>query len=228
MKAIRSSERPWILLALFILGTALFSARVAGQGESWQVIRADYGYNSLRTDVTDLLTDLISRGGVNGRVAVNNQTMGGDPAVGKDKTLRVFAKNRRGEQHEFDYREDSYLDATIFSVRRDDADDYRRDRDDGRGYPRYDRGDDYGGKYRQDFRGLAILWGFYGVQGKTIDVTGLLRRMVRDGALTVVVNNSSMGGDPAIGADKMLIVIYRYQGREQAVAIAEDSRLTIP
>jgi hypothetical protein len=42
------------------------------------------------------------------------------------------------------------------------------------------------------------------------------------------VNNGNLGGDPAIGADKVLIVIYRYQGQEQAAAIREGNRLTIP
>src|SRR5205823_12205906 len=58
------------------------------QEEGWQIQRGDYGFKNQRSDVTDILKDLIERGGVNGRVAVNNQTMGGDPAVGKDKSLR--------------------------------------------------------------------------------------------------------------------------------------------
>ena len=63
-------------------------ARAAGQDNRWRIMHADYGYGNRRTDVTDLLRQLIARGGVNGRIAVNNQTMGGDPAVGADKSLQ--------------------------------------------------------------------------------------------------------------------------------------------
>ena len=69
---------------IFAFGISFFSMRAAAQDEGWQIVRADYGSRNQRSDVTDILKDLISRGGVNGRVAVNNQTMGGDPAVGAD------------------------------------------------------------------------------------------------------------------------------------------------
>jgi hypothetical protein len=46
--------------------------------------------------------------------------------------------------------------------------------------------------------------------------------------LSFVVTNSALGGDPAIGADKILIVVYRYQGRESATAVREGNALTIP
>src|SRR6516225_1171483 len=104
------------LIAIIILaaGTAIFAAQLIAQDDVWQLMRADYGWKNQRTDVTGLLQDLLSRGGVNGRIAVNNQTMGGDPAVGRDKILRVFARNFRGEEHEFDFPEGGFLDATMF------------------------------------------------------------------------------------------------------------------
>lgn len=51
---------------------------------------------------------------------------------------------------------------------------------------------------------------------------------MREGVLTLVVTNSAMGGDPASGADKVLIVVYRYQGKETATAVREGNTLTIP
>jgi len=42
------------------------------------------------------------------------------------------------------------------------------------------------------------------------------------------MNNDSLGGDPALGAAKFLIVIYRYQGREQATMAREGDTLAIP
>lgn len=200
-------------LTVLVIGASLFTTGVGAQDEGWRIIRADYGYRDQRTDVTNLLADLISRGGVNGRLAVNNQTMGGDPAVGKDKSLRIFAKNRRNEEREFEYKEGGFFDVRMFAVRRDDWD---------------DRPASYGGPDRDEPNGLRIIRAFYGVQRRTVDVTDLLRSRVREGSLSFVVTNSALGGDPAIGADKILIVVYKFEGRETAAAVREGNTLTIP
>lgn len=200
-------------LAAFVIGASIFTAGVGAQDEGWRIIRADYGYRDQRTDVTNLLADLISRGGVNGRLAVNNQTMGGDPAVGRDKSLRIFARNRRNEEREFEYKEGGFLDVRMFAVRRDDWD---------------DRPATYGGPDRDEPNGLRIIRAFYGVQRRTVDVTDLLRSRVREGTLSFVVTNGALGGDPAVGADKVLIVVYKFEGRETAAAVREGNTLTIP
>jgi len=206
-----------IAVAILATGAAMFSMRVGAQEEGWQIVRADYGFKNQRNDVTDILKDLIGRGGVNGRVAVNNQTMGGDPAVGADKSLRIFARNRRNEEREFNYREGGFVEVGMFNVRRDDRD----DRPTNRGGRDRDRG-------REDWNSLRIIRGYYGVQGRTVNVTDLLQSRIREGVLSFVVTNSALGGDPAIGADKVLIVVYRYQGNESATAVPEGNTLTIP
>jgi len=200
--------------SLLVLGAAALARGVAAQDDVWQLNRADYGWKTQRADVTQLVQDLISRSGVNGRVAVGNQTMGGDPAVGKEKSLRIFATNRRNEEKVFTYEEGSYVDVHMFAVPRNDWGDRDRDRDRNRD------ADDWGD--------LSVIRGFYGVQGHTANVTGLLRGMTHDGVLTASVNNSTMGGDPAVGYDKVLIVVYRYQGKEQAVAVREGNMLSLP
>jgi hypothetical protein len=205
-----------IAAAIFAIGAAIFSTGVGAQEEAWQIVRADYGFKNQRTDVTDILKDLVGRGGVNGRVAVNNQTMGGDPAVGKDKSLRIFARNRRNEEREFNYNEGGFVEARMFNVRRDDRDDWDA------------RRRDAGDRDHDDRNGLNIIRGYYGVQGRTVNVTDLLRNRVRDGVLSFVVTNGALGGDPAIGADKILIVVYRYEGKESATAVREGNTLTIP
>jgi hypothetical protein len=187
MNAANCCTRFLIAIALFALGAAVCMPTVAAQDDVWQVTRADYGHKSQRTDVTQLVQDLISRGGVKGRVAVNNQTMGGDPAVGKDKSLRIFATNSKNQERVFAYNEGSFFEVSMFSVPRNDWG---------------DRGDNYGQYGR--------------------------RSRVRDGVLAVNVNNNSLGGDPAVGADKVLIVIYRYQGQEQAAAAREGNTLALP
>jgi len=200
-----------LAVAVLAVGAAVFSTGSRAQEEGWQILRADYGFKNQRNNVTDILIDLVGRGGVNGRVVVNNQTMGGDPAVGKDKSLRIFARNRRNEEREFNFNEGAFVEARMFMVRRDDWD---------------DRPPGYG--EREDSNGLRIIRAYYGVQGHTVNVTDLLRSRIREGTLSFVVTNSALGGDPAIGADKVLIVVYRYQGNETAAAVREGNTLTIP
>ena len=205
--------------ALFAAAFTFFSAPSGAQDDAWVIVRADYGFRNQRNDVTDILKDLISRGGVNGRVAVTNQTMGGDPAVGADKNLRIFARNRKGVEREFDYREGGFIDAAMFVVR-DDRPGNRRDD--------WDNHPNSGDRDRDDNNGLRILRAYYGVQGRTVNVTDLLRSQMRGGGLSFVVTNSALGGDPAVGYDKVLIVVYRYQGTETATAVREGNTLTLP
>jgi hypothetical protein len=215
--------RSAFVLFLVVCAIAIFSSRVAGQDDSWQILRADYGWRQQRIDVTNLMRDLLFRAGVNGRVAVNNQIMGGDPAVGKDKTLRVFARNRRGDEKEFAFNEGSFIDAAMFHVRNDgSANNHGGDPGVGKDMDDRPRGGD------RDWDSLSIIYGFYGAQRRTANVTDLLRARVRDGSLSIHVDNNSLGEDPAVGADKVLIVIYRYKGREQAVAIGEGYTLSLP
>ena len=214
-----------VALIIFAIGATLFTAGVGAQEEGWQIQRADYGFKNHRSDVSDILKDLIERGGVNGRVAVNNQTMGGDPAVGRDKSLRIFARNRRNEEREFNYKEGGFVEARMFTVRHDDRDDHPANYGD---HDRDARPAHYGDRDREDWNSLKIIGGYYGVQGRTVNVTEVLRSRIREGVLSFVVTNSALGGDPAVGADKTLIVVYRYQGKESATAVREGYSVTIP
>ena len=75
---------------------------------------------------------------------------------------------------------------------------------------------------------LQIVRAYYGLNNRTNDVTPRLRGMVQGNYLDVQVNNNNMGGDPAQGADKVLTVIYRINGREQTATVKEGNRLRIP
>jgi hypothetical protein len=206
-----------IAAAVLALGVTILTTGARAQNDGWSIVRAEYGTRAQHNDVTDILKDLIGRGGVNGRVAVNNQTMGGDPAVGADKHLLIIARNSRYQEREFEYKEGGFVDVAMFNVRRD-RDDRRDDFND---RPPSDRD-------RDDYAGVRIIRAYYGVQGRTVNVTELLRSRVRDGVLSFVVTNSALGGDPATGADKILIVVYRYQGTETATAVREGNTLTLP
>jgi len=216
------------MLAMVVMFAGLLSIKISAQDPEpgvWKIMQAQYGWRDRQTDVTGLLGDLIARGGVNGRVWVNNQTMGGDPAVSRDKTLRITARNQQNQEREFLYREGAAIDVAMFAVRREES--VHRDEFDDR-----PRGDDRRDERRDDrrdvHRGVLILRAYWGVQGRTANVTDLLRTMQREGALQVMANNRSLGSDPAPGADKVLIVVYRVEGQETAAAVREGNFLTIP
>jgi hypothetical protein len=60
-----------------------------------------------------------------------------------------------------------------------------------------------------------------------MDVTNQVRILLSGNGM-VRVNNDNTGGDPAQGADKVLTVIYRVNGREQTATVKEGNQLRIP
>ena len=64
-------------------------------------------------------------------------------------------------------------------------------------------GGGYPGQGNQ-FRGLGIVQASYGAGNRRRDVTSRLQSMVRNNRLNVLVNNSTMGGDPAFNQPKKL------------------------
>jgi len=183
-----------------------------GYGPGWQVMWAEWGASNRRANVTDRVRALLSG---NGQVKVNNTNMGGDPAVGADKTLWISARDARGQTRQFSYKEGSYIDASQF---------YNYAGYPGPGGP----GPGYPGGPGPGYGDLQIVRAYYGLNHRTNDVTQRLRGMVRGNYLDLQVNNNNLGGDPAPGADKVLTVIYRINGREQTATVKEGNRLRIP
>jgi len=60
------------------------------------------------------------------------------------------------------------------------------------------------------------------------DVTAVLTKQVKNNRLSVVVNNTSMGGDPARNVVKRLLVDYQLGGKSFTKDIDENQTLTIP
>jgi hypothetical protein len=196
----------------------LFSTPAPAQsGGGWQVQKADWGAGNRWMNVTNQVRRLLNG---NGRVLVNNDTMGGDPAYGQYKILRIQATNSRGQSQQFTYKENSTIDAGQFN---------NNGRPGGPGYPGGPGGPPPGPGYPGGGNGsLQITRAYYGLNNRTMDVTQLLRGMARNGSVVVQVNNNTMGGDPARGADKVLTVIYRVQGRERTSTVKEGNVLRIP
>lgn len=181
-------------------------------GPGWQVMFADWGAGNRRVVVTDRVRSMLSGSGM---VRVNNQNLGSDPAVGAAKTLRISARDARGQVRQFSYREGASIDARQFA-----------------NYSGFPGGGFPGGGFPGPAPGsgnLQIVRAFYGINNRTNDVSQLLRSQIRNSSLVLQVNNRNLGGDPAPGADKVLTVIYRLGGgREQTTTVKEGNALRIP
>lgn len=212
--------RPYLFLLVAVVCTFPTVTRGQAQaaGAGLQVVKADWGIGNRWMDVTARLRRLL---GGNGFVKVSNANLGGDPAPGADKILRISAVDARGRNQLLTYKEGSNIDASLF---------YNYGpRPPHPGPPPYPPppspppprpGPGYGN--------LQIVRAYYGLNNRTNDVTRLLRGMVSNDTLVVGVTNRNMGGDPWPGADKVLTVIYRYRGREQTATVKEGRTLRIP
>lgn len=216
----KSRGLPWypiLTMAVFSLFPTIGSAQVqtAGAPGGWQVVKADWGAGNRWMDVTVRLRRLLIGYGF---VKVNNANLGGDPAPGANKILRVSARDSRGRSQVFTYKEGSNIDASQFY--------------------NYSGRPPYPGRppappppphpVPPGYSQLQIVRGYYGLKTRTNDVTSLLRGMVRNNTLVVAVTNRNMGGDPWPGADKVLTVIYRYKGQERNATVKEGNTLRIP
>ncbi len=77
----------------------------------WAVQSANYGSGNRRQDVTGNVRRLVN--GPDFRV--NNQNMGGDPAVGADKNLQIVARSQNGTMRTFSYNEGATVNSKMFS-----------------------------------------------------------------------------------------------------------------
>ncbi len=75
---------------------------------------------------------------------------------------------------------------------------------------------------------IRIVSAFWGVPGRTREVTRLLQERVHDGRLRVRASNEEIGFDPAVGSVKALTVIFEIRGRRREVRIAEGDYLELP
>jgi hypothetical protein len=83
----------------------------AGDSGMYVILRAEYGTDRRRVDVTDRLRELARR---DRAFRMGNSTFGVDPDHGRIKTLRIYARGPNGEQRTFDYREGSTVDGSQF------------------------------------------------------------------------------------------------------------------
>ena len=159
------------LLALLIFGWTLGACALAQQ---YKIQRADYGYGTLRVDVTQRLRDLARS---NTTFRMGNSTFGIDPAPGRVKTLRIFATGPRGASRTFEFREGSVVDGSQFSG--------------------------WGGGNWGNSGQYQILGAWYGTARRNVDVTQQLKDLARSNSF-FKLTNATFGVDPHRGVVKTL------------------------
>jgi len=170
----------------------------------YTILGATYGTARREVDVTARLREL-ARGDL--RLRLTNDLFGVDPDPGRTKTLRILARDRRGQERRFDYPEYAWVDGAQFNG--------------------WSRGD--WGPMRPAPSRLVIDSASYGVDGRWADVTAAVRAMVRGDRLDVEVRNELFGIDPAPGRTKTLSVTYRFNGEPpNTVRANEQRRIRLP
>lgn len=176
------------------------------------ILYATYGASGRDVDVTDRLRELARR---DQQFRLTNDLFGVDPLPGQTKILRIFARDRAGQERVVEYREYETVDGHQFV-----------------GWGRGDWGRGRGGDRIPGRPGngrLVIESASYGAEGRWTDVTQALRAQVRGERFETEVRNELFGFDPAPGRRKLLSVTYRL-GNEppNTVRVSERDTIRLP
>jgi vacuolar-type H+-ATPase subunit E/Vma4/outer membrane lipoprotein SlyB len=163
---------------------------------SLQITRAVYGAGNRWADVTNRLNSQIR--GNQLHLQVNNDTMGGNPARNREKSLRVdYTFGGRANQVVINEGDTLQLNSGM------------------------------DGNYGNGQGRLQITRAIYGAGNRWADVTARLNSQVRGDQLDMQVTNYTMGGDPAQNQSKSLRVDYTLDGRTNQVVVNEGDTLRL-
>ena len=214
-----------------------------------RIVTARYGGDNRFNDVRDRLHGLVRDGG-SLSLKVENATMGGDPAVAKEKSVEVTyewkgaiyaARVKEGQTLSLPDSQATVISSSVAqpaapapaapvvpAVRGADS-------DGGRNAGRRSVGGPIvtpsGGREIIPIGktgGLRVFYARYGAPGREIDVRERLRPLLQPEALTLTVGVDAMGGDPAPGVIKTITVIYEFRGRTFEKSATDGSPLILP
>jgi hypothetical protein len=192
---------------------AILSVPVLSQtAEIWQITRADYGHGNQWVDVTDRIHSLVQGNALNFTV---NRSVFGIPGRGHNNTLRLQMVTRNGLARQMSYRDSHQVNLRVY-------DGYRANRSGNDPYNSHDSSSSYPSV------DLRIVHATYGANRRTSDVTSRVNSQIQSGQINLLVNNATMGGDPAPGESKILSVEYRSNGQIGQSSAREGETLRLP
>lgn len=191
-------------LASTLLAGLALPAHAEDDGE-FVILQARYGTENGHVDVTARLRELARQ---DRRFRLTNDLFGGvDPDPGRTKTLRIFVRDRQGQERQLDYRERDWVDGAQFIGW--GGGDWGGDAGGSRGWHGgNDRGD------RHDDGEFTILYATYGASGRDVDVTDRLRELARRDQ-RFRLTNDLFGVDPLPGQTKILRIVARDRAGQQ-------------
>jgi hypothetical protein len=190
--------KQWFFKTIIGCLTFLFLFTICAVAQGGELVRAEYGDGHRRADVTPQVRAFIHDGML--RMNVEDGVLRVDPAYGHLKELFIAIRHWDGQVEEFHFPEHAQINLML---------------DPERGYDWHDR----------EFH---IMRAFYGGAGHFVDVTETLRSYKHEGRLFVVVDNQSMGGDPAYQVPKVLRVLYFFEGQRRQIVVPEHAELRLP
>lgn len=164
-----------------------------------RIVSARYGVDNRFNDVRERLQGMVRNSALS--VKIDNVAMGGDPAAAKAKVLEVTYEYK-GATYQTIAKEGATLNLPEAGSKPTIA--------------------------AQVSAGLRITAARYGGDNRFNDVRERLQAMVRDNALSVKVDNAAMGGDPAVGKDKVVEVEYEMAGKVYRTSAREGRTLNLP
>lgn len=208
-----------------ICSTLVLSAALFAQ-QPLEILEGVYGAGNFQMNVTPKLQALVQNNVL--EMAVDPAVLGGDPAPGQAKRLRVRYRVAGGAVQEFS------------------AGDFERFRlppAPSGGSGNWAAGAIPGATQQTPAQGggfsIGDIWGQpgqvqlkivaarYGAGNRFVDVRERLQALVKDNALNVRADNAAFG-DPAPAVAKTLEVTYEYRGAPGQTSVKEGATLTLP
>jgi len=177
-----------LLMALSLLLLGAVAARGQGGDGEYLILSAQYGTEHHHVDVTGRLKELARH---DRTFRVNHDSMNVDPAEGRPKALRIYARGPNGQERMFEYLDGSMVDGGMF-----------------RAWGRGEWGNGGGSGNWNVESEFVILSAQYGSERHHVDVTNQLKELARHD-VKIWVDFRTFHVDPDEGYAKVLRIYAR-------------------
>ncbi len=215
---------------LKLIGSILVLSAAMLAQQPLEILEGVYGAGNFQMNVTPKLQALVQNNVL--EMAVDPALLGGDPAPGQAKRLRVRYRVAGGAVQEFsagDF-ERFRLPAAAAAAPTNAPGNWAAGAIPGatQSTPAQGGGFSIGDIWGQPGQvQLKIVTARYGAGNRFVDVRERLQALVKDNALSVRADNAAFG-DPAPATAKMLEVTYEYRGAQGQTSVKEGTTLMLP